>query len=71
MSVVGDWFFPNVTRVPGKNHQWDMYRNRDEMVVRMNCKRDGEEGIYRCDIPDAMNITQSIYIGVYIAGTGE
>ena len=70
-SAIGDWFFPNGTRVPAINSQWDMYRNRGEMVVRMYRKRDGEEGIYRCDIPNSMNITQSIYIGAYTAGTGE
>ena len=45
--------------------------NRGEMVVRMHRRRDGEEGIYRCVIPDAMNVTQTIYIGVYSASTGE
>ena len=29
------------------------------------------EGIYRCEIPDAMNVTQTIYIGVYSASIGE
>ena len=27
--------------------------------------RGGVEGIYRCEIPDAMNVTKTIYIGVY------
>ena len=41
------------------------------MVVRLNHRRGGEEGIYRCEIPDAMNVIQTIYIGVYLATTGE
>ena len=41
------------------------------MVVRLHRRRDGEEGIYRCEIPDSMNVTQTIYIGVYSASTGE
>ena len=40
-------------------------------MVHLNRRRGGEEGIYRCEIPDAMNVTQSIYIGVYSASTGE
>ena len=37
----------------------------------MNRRRGGEEGIYRCEIPDAMNVTQNVYIGVYTISTGE
>ena len=70
-SAVGNWFFPNGIRVPGSIDQWDLYRTRDQMVVRLNSRSGGVEGIYRCEIPDAMNVTQSIYIGVYSASTGE
>ena len=37
----------------------------------LNRRRGGEEGIYRCEIPDAVNVTQAIYIRVYSASTGE
>ena len=70
-SPVGNWFFPNGTRVPAGNSKWDIYRNRGEMVVCMHRRRGGEEGIYRCVIPDSMNVLQTIYIGVYAANTGE
>ena len=76
-SSLRNWFFPNGTRVPSRivthtsGEQWDFYRTRSEMVVRLNRKRGGEEGIYRCEIPDAMNVIHTIYIGVYTAGTGE
>ena len=70
-SVVGNWFFPNETRVPATGSNWDFYRTRGQMVVRMNRRRGGMEGIYRCEIPDAMNVTRTIYIGVYSASTGE
>ena len=72
--ALGNWFFPNGTRVPSDNAnrtQWDFYRTRGQMVVRMHHKRGGVEGIYRCEIPDAMNVTQTKYIGVYSATTGE
>ena len=70
-STAGNWFFPNGTRVPGERDQWDFHRDRGQMVVRLNRKRGGVEGIYRCRIPDSMNDIQSIYIGVYSASTGK
>ena len=39
------------------------------MMVQLNRRRGGEDGIYRCEIPDSMNVTQTIYIGVYTADT--
>ena len=68
--VLGDWFFPNGTRVFSYDSSTDFYRDRDEMVVRLNRRRGGEEGIYHCEISDSMNDTQTIYIGVYTASTG-
>ena len=69
--ALGNWFYPNKTRVPSQGNKWDFFRARGQMVVRMNRRRGGVEGIYRCVIPDAMNVTQTIYIGVYSAKTGE
>ena len=74
----GNWFFPNRTRVPtyviyiqpGLYIQWKFYRTRGHMVVRLH-RRGGEDGIYRCEIHDAMNVTQTIYIGLYTASTGK
>ena len=70
VHTLGNWYFPNGTRVPG-GKQWDFYRTRGQMVVHMCRRRGGVEGIYRCVIPDAMNVTQTLYIGVYSANTGE
>ena len=70
---IGNWFFPNGTRIytPGEGTDWDFYRTRGEMVVLMHRKGGGEDGIYRCEIPDAINVTQTIYIGVYSIFTGK
>ena len=68
---LGNWFFPSGTRVSSSGVGWDFYRNRGQMVVCMHRRRGGAEGIYRCEIPDAMNFIQTIYIGVYSARTGE
>ena len=69
--ALGNWFFPNGTRVPSGVSEWDFFRARDQMVVPMHRRRGGVEGIYHCVIPDVMNVTQTIYIGVYSASTGE
>ena len=69
--VLGNWFFPNGTGVHSDGMKWDIYRTRGQMVVSMNRRRGGVEGIYRCEIPDAMSVIQNIYIGVYSASTGE
>ena len=69
--AMGNWFFPNGTRVPSAGIPWDFYRIRDQMIVLMHRRRGGVNGIYRCVIPDAMNFIQTIYIGVYTASTGE
>ena len=68
---LGNWFFPNGSKVPGSGNNWDIYRTRGQMVVRMHRRTGGEEGIYRCEIPDSMNVIQTLYIGVYSASTGE
>ena len=71
---VKNWFFPNNTRVPSRNvngTQWNFYRERGQMVVRLYRRRCGVDGIYYCKIPDSLNVTQTIYIGVYTASTGE
>ena len=72
-DVTGNWLFPNGTRVSSSGIQWDFYRTRGHMRVYLRRKRGGEEGIYSCVIPDAMNVAQTIYIGLYSAnnGTGE
>ena len=67
--ALGNWFFPNGSRIPLVG--WDIYRTRGQMVVRMNRRRGGVEGIYRCEIPDTLGLIQTIYIGVYSISTGE
>ena len=69
--ILGNWFFPNGTRLRSSWSQWDLYRDRGQMLVNMHRRRGGVTGIYRCVIPDVMNVTQTIYIGVYTVNTGE
>ena len=70
-QVLGNWYFPNGTRVPSSGHQWDFHRTRGHMVVRLHRRRGGENGVYRCVVPDRQGNNQEIYIGVYTASTGE
>ena len=68
---IGNWYFPNGSRVLSSGDQRDFLRTRGQSVVYLNRRRGGVNGIYRCEIPDAMNVAQIIYIGVYTANTGE
>ena len=70
-SVLGRWFFPNGARVISSDNQVDFYRIRGQMGIYLNRRKGGVEGIYHCEIPDSVNIIQTIYIGLYTASTGE
>ena len=70
-SAVGNWYFPNGTRVASTGMHWDFHRTRGQSAVRLQRRRGGENGVYSCVVPDAMNVTQTIYIGVYTRNTGE
>ena len=69
-TSLGNWLYPNGTAVPS-NRKWDFHKGRGFMVVLMHRRRGGVNGIYHCRIPDAMNVFQTIYIGVYNTSTGE
>ena len=73
-SVRGNWFLPSGSKVANETFSElrdFYYSERGQVVVRLNLGRIGEGGIYRCEIHDARNVTQTIYIGVYTANTGE
>ena len=70
-NAIGNWFFPNGTRVPASSTQWDIHRTRGASAILLHRRRGGVTGIYCCNLPDAMNVVQTIYIGVYSASTGE
>ena len=65
-----DWFFSNGTRI-SDTEGGDFNTTRGHMVIGLNRRRGGVEGIYRCEIPDSMNVFWTINIGVYTANTGE
>ena len=77
--AIVNWFLPNGTTVPSpianksSGELLDSFSEGGEVVVRLNHREGGEEGIYRCEISTSMNVIQTIYIGVYTASisTGE
>ena len=69
--AIGNWYFPNGTTVPDSGTQWDFHGTRGHMMIRMQRRGNLEDGIYHCEIPDTMNVNQTIYIGVYSADTGK
>ena len=71
LPALGNWYFPNETRVSSTGLNWDFHRSRGQMVVRLNRLRGGVDGVYHCEINDSMNALQTIYIGVYNASNGK
>ena len=67
----GNWYFPNGTRINSSGDSLDFNRTSGQVVVRLNRRQGRVPGIYHCEIPNEMNVTQNIYIGVYNASTGE
>ena len=76
-SVLGQWFFPNETKVPNEfisetsQPKWDFFRDKHQMTKLIHLRGGGVNGIYYCEIPDLTNVLQTVYIGVYNASTGE
>ena len=65
LNAIGNWFFPNGSRVQSSGNQSDFHRTRGQSVVRLQRRRGGVDGIYHCMVLDAMNVTQTVYIGLY------
>ena len=68
-----EWYFPNGNRVPN-NPSLPYQRTRGTDPGRVILNRNSEStltGIFRCDIPDASGVLQSLYVGIYTSTTGE
>ena len=65
---IGEWYFPNGSLVRTEGHGDDFYRNRgDNGTVRLNRRGNSvayPEGTFRCVVPDANNISRTIYVGL-------
>ena len=69
-QVRGQWYFPNGTGVVVNGYGWEFYRDRGLGVVRLNRRSGGVVGLYRCEIPAADGVNQTLYVGLYNQGTG-
>ena len=69
----GDWFAPDGTRVGGisDNDVPGVRRSRGPMLVRL-IRNSGtpDEGMYQCDVSDATETPQTVYVGLYNTGGG-
>ena len=69
----GHWFAPDGTRVgdPGSTAVPGFERNRVPMLVRL-IRSSGmpDEGIYHCNVDDAAETLQTVYVGLYNTGEG-
>jgi len=66
------WFFPNGSEIMRQVSQY--YRTRAQNPGALLLHRNSEgttTGIFRCDIPDASNVVQSLHVGIYTNITGE
>lgn len=72
---MGEWYFPNGTRIGPPRDGQSFFRNRGNMVVRLNRRvTDVDDSIvyptgwYRCELPDGCGDLTSIYIELGMCG---
>ena len=74
-NAYGEWLFPNGSAVEGSGRFsiLDFSRNREPSAVLLNRRNNAMEptGLYQCEVLDARNINQSIYVGIYPINGGH
>lgn len=70
-DTLGQWFFPNGSMVESRSnniaggHTEYFFRNRFQSVVRLlRVGQPDERGLFRCEVPNAFNINQTLYVNV-------
>lgn len=70
-GTLGHWYFPNGTVVDSRSSNTDagradfFFRNRFQSVVRLlRVGNPLETGLFRCEVPDASNVNQTLYVNV-------
>ena len=67
----GNWYDVTGGEVQqGPDGDSNLYVTRGDGVVYLNCRRGGQSGMWRCDIPDSNGVQQSIciYLGTSVTG---
>ena len=64
---IGDWFFPNGMAVPDMDNDGPLHVHRVEGQIGLLRESGiaGNEGLYRCSIPDENGVDQDLWIGIY------
>ena len=69
--TLGQWIFPNGSTVGSRSSNIDLgrsnyyYRNRFKSVVRLlRVGQPNERGSFRCEVPNANNINQTLYVNI-------
>ena len=67
---LGEWYYPNGTKVNIEGFyppESLFYRNRGQSVVRLNHRGSpSPRGRFRCEVPDANNNMQNVFINIGI-----
>ena len=72
----GEWFYPDGTMVPIDGAGQPYYRNRGDMLIRLN-RRSNQglsemyTGVYCCQIPDQNNVIQTLCVRAYLTESGS
>ena len=67
LTQIGEWYFPNGTRVPLLGEATDFYRTRGSGTVnleRLNANITQPTGLYCCRFPDAIGAYQTLCINI-------
>lgn len=64
--TLGEWYFPNGTKVEFSEGQTTTFRrNRNQRVVNLWRRGDPpERGRFHCEVPNADNVNQNIYVNI-------
>ena len=74
LGLAGEWFYPDERMVPLMGGGEPYYRNRGTSLIRLN-RRSNQglsvmyTGVYCCEIPDQMNVMQTLCVGAYLTET--
>ena len=71
----GGWYSPTgsplqMRTAPGMFYQ-RYFRRQSARLYQSVTAPASAEGLFHCQLPDAANVTQYVYIGIYESGTGK
>ena len=72
-SVTREWYLPDGRAITSVNSPFIKTRVSSAVSLHSDpfSMSTAESGVYRCETPDAIGISQDIYVGIYPLGDGE